>query len=840
MDIWMENKLKTNKITVESPDKVMKAVILADNESGLQLSVKRQETEIIRCVIRLDTDRGRIGEKPFLVSEERNAYHEDYLMPAGKEPMYHHRSKECRIRFSEEQNRYCLIVRAFDEGVAYRIVVEGEEGQSIDMIQEPSQWEIAPGYDKAWLQKWLDTYEAPYHPYQTKAIPEASYGMPGLFGNTSSGSFLLLTEAELINTGGTYCSSHLYREDNGIFRVSFAPEQTEPVKAVLPAKTPWRVIMAADDLNDLLHNRMVSHLNPPSVVTDMDFIKPGRSLWSWWSFENGAQLYTEQKKYIDMAAAYGFESITVDAGWDDSWMEKLCRYGAEKGIRIWLWSDMQSLDSYEKAEPKIKRWAGWGAAGLKVDFFMNDSRLRMEQYSIIAELMTRYGLMINFHGNTKPAGESRTWPHLMTEEGIMGLEHYKWSDMPDAIHNCTVPFTRNVIGPMDYTPTGFSNENRNTTQGHQLALSIIYDSGIYHIAESIHSLLPWAGTAFLRRTHGAYDEMRLLAGYPGSHVVMLRRKGREWYLAGITDQARTVTIDCGFLPEEIMEVEWYMDHQSEDRLVVEQSRISNRDPIRIFLPDHGGFALYITDTITPLQNLAPTGFMTPPMLEQQAAGEKEEECFSLKGLTGGAYTVRLWYRAESTSIVNITNKKKTVVSLLLEQSGGIEVLRTAETGMELAGDDELRVRHATGGPVRLEKIQIIDNHPAIGRHYSALTARLEGKAQVLPIPDGLGSSVQNIGPDGSLVFDQILAEKAGEYLLAIDYYAGENKTVTLTVNETAQLSCVLFNTGGWETGNWNVLGRKEVLVNLKKGMNQVRFSSAAEGPHFDAITIYPE
>lgn len=838
----MTEKVNETNWKLSSPKKMVEAEIFIDVERGLILRTYRNNTENMECVIALQTNQGTIGKQPLFLTKEQNSYEETYQMPAGREPFYHHASNELSLLFAESELEYRLVVRAFDEGVAYRLTLLKSAAMTVEIISEPAVFLPKAEYIKSWLQTWVDTYEGPYEYYPVNEVPEGSYGMPCLFQAEAESKWLMVTEAGLLNTGGEYCSCHLKATGNGAFDLSLAPEQEENIKWTLPGNTPWRVIMMADGLEELLQNRMVYHLNPPAVVKDLDFIKPGRCLWSWWSFENGAQLYTEQKKYVDMAAAYGFEAVTVDAGWDDTWVARLCDYAKERDVQIWLWSDMQSLDSYEKAKPKIERWAKWGVAGLKVDFFMNDSTTRMEQYHIIANLMTENKLMINFHGNTKPAGEGRTWPHLMTEEGIMGLEHYKWSGMPNAQHNCTVPFTRNVIGPMDYTPTGFSNKNRNTTLGHQLALSIVFDTGIYHVAESIHSLLAFAGTEFLRRTHGVYDETRLLDGYPGSHVVMLKRKDLEWYIGGISAEKRAVTLDLAFLPEGEHEAILYADVEGADSLEVKSVTLNRERAFTVDIPQNGGFAIYITREIKPLSVSYDLGYMTPPILECKASEAAKDGgvSFAIEGLTKKLYTLRIWYKAEDSGTMKIQNRKEEHQVIAFEQSGGISVTRTVETKVTLSEKEKLIIWHDSDSEAIIEKIQVIDNDPSAEQSYLAQSAKLLGTAKILPVPEGEGESVQGIGGGGSLTFDEIEVAEAGDYVLAMDYYAGENRPVDICVNDDFKITSVLFNSGGWETGHYNIVGRKEVIIPLQAGRNQISFSGEAKAPHFKEIIIFKE
>ena len=840
---------------IKSPDgKITFDVYLKDDNRPFY-SVEKDGKKILKdCRLGFQTSLGDFSQGFEFKNRSSRLIDETYSLPAGKKPVYINKANELCLEFEVEntftkRQPFILAIRVFDDGAAFRYELPAGNHKSIAVYSESTEFNFDVRYDGMWLQELVDTYEAPYEKRSWQEAKGTNYGMPGLFSDSGRESWVLITEAGLLNTNGSYCSCHLTGAGDTKLSVAFAPEQTGPMAVKLPFGSPWRVIGVFDSLDDLVNSTLNCNLNPESIIEDTAWIKPGRNIWSWWSFENGAQLYGEQKKYVDFAAAFGFESITVDAGWDDTWVKDLCGYAGEKGVSVWLWSDMQAVDTFEKASEKIARWASWGVVGLKVDFFMNDSQHTMWQYNMIADIMTEHKLMINFHGSTKPAGEVRTYPNLMTEEGIMGLEHYKWSGMPNAVHNCTVPFTRNAVGSMDYTVTGFSNDNRNTTQGHQLALSVVYESGVQHISESIYHLEAWKGTEYLRRQHARYDGMKLLAGYPGEYAAMLRYRGKEWFIGCITAETRTLELPLDFLPQGTFTADIFRDDSEGSMLVKESRTVTCKDTLALKLLACGGAAVYISDGSVALKSGVCSGYMSDRKIchtaEEVVFGEASERIAYENGDTAviladritygeiwaekeGRYTLRLTYASPGEAAVCLTSGSKPdedAFAVRLPASGGDRVFRTFDIVVSLRqGTNEIEIGKTEGGPLLLAKIEIIDNAPNPDIFYTVEKAVLEGGVEIIPVCQASKlMKATGIGNGGSIVFEEIEVDRLGEYILSIDYCSGENRPVMISVNGAGPITSVLFNTSGWGPSRWDILGTKEIKINLKKGRNRLRF-----------------
>ena len=556
----------------------------------------------------------------------------------------------------------------------------------------------------------------------------------------------------------------------------------------------------------------------------------------------------------------GFEAVTLDCPWDASCVKVLCDYAHSKCVQVWIWTGMQQVDTYEKAMQRIPLWASWGVDGLKVDFFENDSSHTMQQYKMIADMMTANKLMINFHGATKPMGEGRTWPNYITSEGIMGLEHYKWSDMPNAAHNCTVPFTRNVLGPMDYTPTGFSNINRNTSMAHQLALPVVFESGITHYALSLYYLEAWRGTDFLRRTMPKYDGFKVISGYPGDHAAIVRYTKDKYLVGVINTYKRRLPLSLGFLPEGEFEAEIYEDDAKGESVTVRRLSVNRHTTLDLDLVENGGAGLYITSYIGELPKGVCSGYMSEKVTVYHACKAKPRRGSEpvswddqQRGmlLNSGAdfiidvsqnkrYTLRFFYASEHDWILSARVGNRHVIHTM-PKSGHYKTFITHQIVMELqAGIQTLHIDRLEGGVPALDKMLIIDNAPQETVILGAELAVLTGDAELIQIKEGVFEAV-GLGCDAEMIYENLELMRDGLYILRVNYCGGEARDIRIAANETEYVDTYLHPTSGWGFPCWDKLEGKEVLIRLRAGKNTIRFSNK-NGPmsHIRGIEVMLE
>ena len=446
-----------------------------------------------------------------------------------------------------------------------------------------------PEGTKRWMQQWCDSYEG-FFPLSTtyKVAPVPSYsgtfksaegycnrwGYPALIeaitpSNLQRGEaiYALITEANIEKGHSASCLFN----DGEWFRV--VPDETQASDAS-PLTSPWRVIIIGS-LADIVESTLVTDVSAPCKLTDTSWIHPGVVSWIYWAYNHGSNDYHIIKQYVDMAVALQLPYVLIDAEWDtmkDGYtIEDAIRYAKSMGVKplIWYnssvgWVDGAPTPKFRLNKPEDReREFAWlerlGVAGVKIDFFSGDNQKNMDYCIDLLECAARHHLLVNFHGATVPRGWQRTYPNLLSTEGVYGAEWY--NNVPTftekaACHNATLPFTRNVIGPMDYTPCTFSDSQHPhiTTDAHELTLTVLFESGLQHLADRPESYLsqPAEVRKFLSTLPAAWDETRFVAGYPGEYVVLARRHGKTWYIAGIngTDKTRTISLNCPFLKEQ--------------------------------------------------------------------------------------------------------------------------------------------------------------------------------------------------------------------------------------------------------------------------------------------------
>jgi hypothetical protein len=320
-----------------------------------------------------------------------------------------------------------------------------------------------------------------------------------------------------------------------------------------------------------------------------EWIKPGTASWVYWAHNRGSKDYEIVSQYIDMADSLNLPYVLIDWEWDvmgnGGTLPDALAYSREKGVKPMIWYNSSTawisgpgpgfrLNDPEKRDSEFAWISDIGVKGVKVDFFGADSIGMINYYLDILETAAKHKLMVNFHGATIPRGWQRTYPHFMTSEAVYGAEWYNNNGRltPNAAwHNCTLPFTRNVIGPMDYTPCAFTDSQHPhiTTHAHELALTIVFESALQHLADRPSGFLeqPAVVQQLITDLPTAWDDTKLLSGYPGEWVAMARRSGDTWYVGIINglDTAQDIEVDWSFLSKGKYRIDSLGDVEGEPR-----------------------------------------------------------------------------------------------------------------------------------------------------------------------------------------------------------------------------------------------------------------------------------
>jgi hypothetical protein len=553
-----------------------------------------------------------------------------YTLNVHKKMNYTYQANQKIITVENQQGEAMQVIsQVSDHGVAFRYYFPSENKEMKKIVEEKTSFAFSKT-SKAWLQPcahaksgWGEcnpSYEEHYLqdiPVGTPS-PLAGWVFPALF---KTGEHWVLISETAVDRN--YCASRLRAESpNGVYSIGF-PEDKEVVftkelnpQSTLPWYTPWR-IMAIGSLADVVESTLGTDLAKPGIAGDFSWVKPGRASWSWVLLKDGQTIYPVQKRFIDYASEMGWEYCLIDAGWDvligyDK-IKELANYAKTKNVQLLLWynsaggwnstpqTPKNALLTREARLKEFTRIKDIGIAGVKVDFFGGDGQSVMNHYIDILEDAAAVGLAVNFHGSTLPRGWQRTYPHLLSMEAIKGMEFVTFGQ-PDADaqpnHCAMIPFTRNVFDPMDFTPTCFGeipNIKRKTTNGFELALPILFQSGIQHYAEipEVMAQMPVEVQQLMKEIPNVWDETRFLDGFPGKFVVIARRSGNTWYVAGINGQnaSQKINLNLSFLSS--LKGFLMTDGASNREFVKKTMDFTENQSLELELISYGGFVIQL-------------------------------------------------------------------------------------------------------------------------------------------------------------------------------------------------------------------------------------------------------
>lgn len=483
-----------------------------------------------------------------------------------------------------------IIVRAYNEGIAFRYhFPETSNGLFLHITGEQTSFSMPQG-TMAWYEEWAQG------PFDKRPLIKKNWfdcERP-LLMQLPEGIYVALLEASLKN----YVRGKFHLKQDNELQISLYSS----ADVISPFDTPWRVIMAGERAVDLInHKDLVLNLNEPCQLTNTSFIKPGKA------FRSGDLKKESIMKSIDYCKAFGIQYVELDAGWygpegkvksdarkvietRDFTMPEICQYAKSQGIGVWVYVNQRAL--YQQLDELLPLYKKWGISGIKFGFVQIGNQQWTTWLHQAVEKCAQYGLMVDIHDEYRPTGMSRTYPNLLTQEGIGGNE-----EMPDAVHNTILPFTRFLCGPADYTLCYFNNRVKNT-KGHQLAMAAVYYSPLQFyfwydkpfVDNGEEELKFWKDCPTI------FDESRAIDGMPGEYIIQMRRSGNDYFVGAMTNtQGRTISIKTDFLPKGKYVVEIYNDDPTlSTRTKVRSTKKTIRagQTINLQLQPNGGAALH--------------------------------------------------------------------------------------------------------------------------------------------------------------------------------------------------------------------------------------------------------
>lgn len=485
---------------------------------------------------------------------------------------------------------YKLIFRVYDDGLAYRFHTDFKK--DVVVYGEEVNYCFPEDYDLLFPKEnsMLSAQQPLFRPMKMSQIRTGEFSSTPTLMKPDAHVRMLISESDLESYPGMFLEKQGKFEFKGKFAAYPVETYTTDDRQIFPdkradyiAKTkgtrnyPWRAMVITDTDAGLINSQLIYKLAPdPEVDDDFSWVKPGKIAWDWWNanalydvdFKAGINTET-YKYYIDFASAHNIEYVVLDDGWSEAWdvtktipeidMPELSRYAAEKNVGLILWVSWAPFE--QKLDEAFALFKEWDIKGIKMDFMNRDDQEMVDFYYRVCRKAIEYKMTLDLHGAYKPTGWSRTFPHVLTSEGVAGLENCKWGDFVEPTHDCNLPFTRMVAGPMDYTPGGMNNFHAKDfkiwfdtpgtvgTRCHQLGMYVVYESPLQMLADSPSNYWREPKTMkFLSQVPVTWDETRVLEAKIGEYVLVARRHGDKWFIGGIAGkEAQSFEVSLDFL-----------------------------------------------------------------------------------------------------------------------------------------------------------------------------------------------------------------------------------------------------------------------------------------------------
>jgi alpha-glucosidase len=607
------NAVAQSSYDVQSPDKRIEIRIRTAGQLSYDVVLKGRAV-LENSTLSLDVEHNKLGEKPKVIGVKTSS-HDQIVEPVVRQKFAKIRDRYNELRLNM-QGGYAVVFRAYNEGAAYRFETALPQ-EKVKIYGEAFNFNFPSNFVVYYPQEdsFYSHNERKYLPQHLSEIASEFIATLPAIVDLGQGEKLAIAESDLEDYPGLW----LRGTGGNALAATFPPYPTKLVQTsdrdYKPIETadyiaetsgtrtfPWRVMGIAEHDGDLLTNQIVYLLQRPSQFPDTSWIKPGKVAWDWWNdwnvygvdFQAGINTKTYEY-YVDFAAKYGIPYIILDDGWyklgnllevtPELRMQELVDYAKQKNVGIILWASWKTLD--DQLIPALDQFEKWGVKGIKVDFMQRSDQIMINYFYRVCREAAKRHMLVDFHGDQKPAVMTRTWPNLINAEGVRGMEWSKWSRESEPEHNLTLPFTRMFLGPMDYTPGAMRNATKATfaavssqpmamgTRCHQLAMYVVYDAPLQMLSDSPSNYLREPDTMeFLGPVPTQWDETRVLDARLADYAAVARRNGRDWYLGAMNDWTpRNLQIDLSFLPEGNFTMEAYQDGVNADRNASDYKKI---------------------------------------------------------------------------------------------------------------------------------------------------------------------------------------------------------------------------------------------------------------------------
>ncbi len=626
------NDLANGSASVKSPDGTIEVTLRANGPLTYSVTVDGKPLLVnSRLGLRFQ-DGLTLGANARLTQILRSTSDKTWENKFGIRRLVRDHHNELRASFLESSGRpFELVVRAFDDGLGFRYVLPAAPGaktQQFVLEQDLTQFSF-PGNDLCYAGinentgssnnpvGYFGSQESEYKPVRLADLPTDQVRMLPLLVKTTA-AWVAITESDLVDWSGMWLNRLPSTGDapSVTLAARLAPRLDGQglVKSAFPRRSPWRALLIARRPTQLIESDLVLNLASPCVLADTSWVKPGIASWDWWSQVTRPSTQTYQD-LIQFSADMGWPYTLLDAGWSSRGnilkpsrsvdLEQVLSFAKEKHVRLWLWAHWTSMDrdnTYLQAFPLFEKW---GIAGVKIDFMNRDDQDMVNWYEKIVKSAAQHHIMVNFHGAFKPTGMLRTYPNQITREGVLGNEYNRWSARVTPEHKTTLPFTRMLAGPADFTPGGFLNRPLDEfkfnvrptevqgTRCAELALFVCLESPITHACDNPDHYRNQPGLDFLKLVPTVWDDTRALDGAVGQHVVIARRSGSRWFLGALTDRnARDLPIRLAFLGPGSWKLKLWKDAPDSDingeHLVTEERIVVPADSLTLHLAPAGG------------------------------------------------------------------------------------------------------------------------------------------------------------------------------------------------------------------------------------------------------------